>query len=205
MLGGNNVSDTSSVLYAPINSTGSLGSWLYTTPLPSVLNAHRGFIYDDKIYILGGFDGTNETSSVWYAPINSTGSLGSWFFAGSLPGARYYPGVGLSGNNIYLVAGSDASDTGTSSAYFTPILQDNSIDRWQNLPSLPSPRDDAQQVISRGFLYVVGGRTLGLFPTTTVYLANLNSKPSYWGLAVPSGSATGTYTGTNTFVATFVQ
>lgn len=36
-------------------------------------------------------------------------------------------------------------------------------------------------------------------PTSTVGV----SSPTYWGIAVPSGSATGTYTGTNTFTAVF--
>ncbi len=45
---------TSTVWYAAINATGSLGSWSLTTALPNKLWKHSAVYYNGYVYILGG-------------------------------------------------------------------------------------------------------------------------------------------------------
>jgi N-acetylneuraminic acid mutarotase len=64
--------------YAKLNSDGSLGAWTaagatQTTQAPST------FVANGYVYVIGGLDGSaNPRSSVYYAKLNSDGSIGSW-------------------------------------------------------------------------------------------------------------------------------
>jgi hypothetical protein len=66
---------------------------------------------------------------------------------------------------------------------------------------LPSGTTRHSASVHNGYVYEMGG-TAGLF-TSTVRYASLASRNTYWGLSVPAGTATGTYTGVNTFTAVF--
>jgi opacity protein-like surface antigen len=46
--------NTSTVQYAQINSNGTLGAWLTTTPLPRAVYGHSAVVYNGYIYATGG-------------------------------------------------------------------------------------------------------------------------------------------------------
>ncbi|MHB8362518.1 MAG: hypothetical protein ACYDBX_02760, partial [Patescibacteria group bacterium] len=85
--GGNN--GISTVYYSPINSNGTLGSWTATTSLPVNINKATSVIYNGYVYEIGGYNGSTVVATVYYAPINSNGTLGSWTATTSLPQALY--------------------------------------------------------------------------------------------------------------------
>src|SRR6185312_6730859 len=77
---------TSSVVFAPINATGSLGAWSFTQPLPyASADSFGAAAYNGYLYVTGGTVNGGTTSSVVFAPINATGSLGAWSFAQPMP------------------------------------------------------------------------------------------------------------------------
>ena len=73
-IGGN----VSTVYYAPINSNGTLGGWNTTTSLPEATVYATSVEYNGYIYEIGGIGNGAYVSTVYYAPINSNGTLGSW-------------------------------------------------------------------------------------------------------------------------------
>ena len=78
--------ETSTVMFASISFDGSLGSWTNTTVLPAARTTHAAVVEDGYIYVLGGGRVIGgATSSVFYAPINATGSVGAWTALTSLP------------------------------------------------------------------------------------------------------------------------
>ena len=67
--------------YAKIDSSGNLGVWTSTTPLPIQISQYpTSEVYNGYVYFIGGEDtsSANYYYSVYYAKINSDGSIGSW-------------------------------------------------------------------------------------------------------------------------------
>jgi hypothetical protein len=70
------------VQYAPININGSLGTWASTSSMPDSIEGSFTTAYNGYIYVIGGDDNSagdgTLISTVYSAPINLGGSLGSW-------------------------------------------------------------------------------------------------------------------------------
>jgi hypothetical protein len=248
-IGGNAGPGTSTVLFAPINATGSIGAWATTTPLPGSVSDHASAVNNGFVYVVGGYD-TAATSTVLFAPINATGSIGTWTQTTVLPAATRLHGVLTENSYLYSIGGA-----GTSTVLFAPINATGSIGAWATTTPLktnnyrikpvldnaivyipgggmisgvasstvtfarlnsngtlgtwsetaPLPGPVAQQGTAsyNGHLYSVGGCSDAICGLTSVYYAPIASRNTYWGLQVPSGVATGTFSGTNTFTAVF--
>jgi hypothetical protein len=70
LLGGYNGSAYVSTVYtAPINSDGSLGTWTTGTSLPGVLSESQAIVTKNRVYLLGGHNGSAYVSTVYTAPI----------------------------------------------------------------------------------------------------------------------------------------
>jgi hypothetical protein len=104
------------VQYAPLNSDGTVGTWVSSNPF---LNgrAYLGLVaYDGYLYIEGGgFFGAN--SDVQYAPIASNGSLGGWMTTSALTTARQYTGAVAYNGYLYAVGGNNGSSDITTTDY----------------------------------------------------------------------------------------
>jgi hypothetical protein len=81
-------SGLTSVYYARVQSDGTLGAWITTTPLPGGRSVHNMVTYNGYIYVLGGNSGAAGQSTVYYAKLNSDGSVGAWNLTSSLVGTR---------------------------------------------------------------------------------------------------------------------
>ena len=59
----------SSVYYAPINSNGTIGSWISTTPIPQATKCTaNSFGYNGDVYVIGQCN-TPNFSLVYYASL----------------------------------------------------------------------------------------------------------------------------------------
>ena len=92
---------TDKVYYAPINKTdGSIGKFIQTAILPSYIRGHALLAYNGYLYIIGGIEQptfpeppypdpanfeTILNEKVYYARVNTDGSLGKWEQTASLP------------------------------------------------------------------------------------------------------------------------
>ena len=81
---------SSAIYYSKLNSDGSVGSWTTSgNSLPQALYYPSATTANGYIYVMGGY-AAGYQNTVYYAKINSDGSVGSWTTSGnSLPQAIY--------------------------------------------------------------------------------------------------------------------
>ncbi len=177
---------------APINSDGSLGSWIDTTPLPNGgVRYHQAVAYNGYMYVLGGQrTGAVLTDAVYVAPINSNGGLGDWVATTSLPVAMAGHAATVYNGTMYLVGGATTNPptcgsggTCLSTVYYSKILANGTLGAWTSTTAFPSTVDLAKAIAYNGYLYVSGGHNASIF--TTTYYATINSDGTLgsWALA----------------------
>jgi hypothetical protein len=199
------------VQYAVINSDGTLGNWMATTPVPT--GSYRGAftIYNGYMYIASD---QSSSTTVRYAPINANGGVGVWRTSTSLTVAKW--GAGLVGYNdkLYFAGG-----TGTQAVYSASVNTAGQPSSFTTTAtSFTTARALACSVAYNGYIYVIGGSTndSNNNNVTTVRYSALNATTGQTGtwaattvLPVATGSAgcvayngyiylVGGYTGTGT-------
>lgn len=154
--GGRAEQDT--VYYASINPDGTIGTWLTTTRLPERMSGMGVVVWDDRIYVAGGWNGYSRQNKVYFAEINvADGSLGSWQTTTSLPLALNAMCAVVYNGTIYMIGGIN-SRTPQSSAYYAIINEsDGTLGSWISTSSLPERRARARCVLVGTDLYFTGG------------------------------------------------
>lgn len=160
--------------YAKINADASIGPWQTTTQLPLPLYGTNSFIYDGYLYVVGGtcFMWCAEMDSVYTAPINADGTVGSWTLADeTLPYASSAAQIGVFGGYAYYVGG-DANSTKVLTA---PLGPNGYIGAWteQTGSPLPAGTRSAATTIVNGYMFLAGGWT-DANPNTNVFSAPLH-------------------------------
>ena len=184
---------TTTVRYAPINATGSIGSWTQTTALPVPLSAHSMVTYNGYIYVLGGFVSlSTATATVYYAKPNANGTIGSWTQTAELPGLSN----GVSGDAAAVSNGTiyQLDSINCCATYYAKPNADGSITSWST--TIGEPGDNANENAldaDNGYLFKIGGLDASSNPTSTVYTTkpNADGSISSWGFTskVPNGVA----------------
>lgn len=172
---------TSSVFYAPINtSTGALGPWTNATSLPSAVANNGGGAYNGYLYSVGGLvgGGLTTTSTVLYAAINATGSLGAWTNTTALPAPRGRHTTLVANGYIYAIGGENPNGTATSSVLYAPLNANGTVGTWATTNELPTSTTRFGAVVNSGILYIAGGNTAGGSATTTVLFTPQNTDGS---------------------------
>ena len=161
---------TSSSQVADITATGTLGSWSNTTALPYAVYGHNLQAYNDRLYLIGGASsiGGAPLSSVYYAVINSDGTLNSWIQTSSLTGPRMSQGgnnTTVWGGYIYLSGGCSAVNASgyctnvSANTQLASINADGSLDVWYNNTIVSDARMGQNIVAWRNYIYQIGGCT----------------------------------------------
>lgn len=159
VLGGNNGSRVSTVRYAAINGDGTIGSWQTTTSLPAAVDQHSSVVHNGYVYVLGGFgSGGNERSTVYRAPLNADGSVGTWQASSSLARVIANHASVVSNGHIYVMGGSD-NGTATNDVFSAEILSGGSLGAWQPATDLPRALSEHAASVRNGYVYVSGGET----------------------------------------------
>src|SRR5436305_15244762 len=78
---------TSAYTPSDIQSAYSLPKWAGRTSLPVTLYRHASVFANGYAFIIGGNNGSTAVSTVYSAPVNADGSLGSWQSFTGLPQA----------------------------------------------------------------------------------------------------------------------
>ena len=183
--------NTSTVYYAQLSATGSIGSWSKTTSLPAPINLQSTAIYNGYIYTLGGGAGVTSslqtvTSTVWYANLNATGSISNWSSTAPLPSIDFaccsYGEAAAYNGYIYMIPGYDAGGFGTTTVWYGKQNGDGSIGNWSSTSAFPAPSgggNGAAVVANNGYLYYVGGLDeTQTYVTSTVYYVPINGNGS---------------------------
>jgi hypothetical protein len=190
-LGGyNGTAGISTTYYAPINANGTLGSWTSTTALPTTLYNATAVVYNGYVYVMGGYNGSSEQSTVYYAQLNSNGTIGTWNTTTSMTFARQLATSAVNNGFVYVLGGSSAG-TAASTVYYAPFNANGTIGTWNMATSLPAVRAGASTIVNNGYIYEIGGGTTpSCTPagTNTSYYATINNDGSIgaWNSTVAS-------------------
>lgn len=171
---------TANVYYSKIGQDGNL-SWAATTPLPAARAAHRTFVQNGYIYVVGGTDGVSPAlSTVYYARLNADGTVGNWKLTTGLPAVRSYFGGAQNNGYLYAVAGTDGF-INYSDVFYARPNSDGTISSWSTSANpLPTSWKASDATVANGKLYYLD---LGGY---TVEYANLNPDGSNGGWAAVS-------------------
>ncbi len=172
--------DIDTSYFASVSSSGTLGSWNTTTPYPIPVDSEYCVASSGYIYCVGGdneTDGTNgaevTASSVWYAPISSSG-IGSWNISLAYPQNIYYPSCVASNSDIYCVGGVNGNDNGVNSVYYA-ALSSSGVGTWTQTTNYPASLVGQACAISSGYIYCVGGESGSNSYSSAVYYATISS------------------------------
>ncbi len=180
--------DDSSLPQRTIYSTtvvgGALTKWVtQTNAFPIRLSGPNALIATaggaTRLYVLGGFDGFNVSNKVYYAALNSDGSVGIWITNSiNLPVGVYFASSVVNRNYIYVIGGIDNLNAYRNIVYRAPFNNDGSVGAWTAVASLPQPIALSAAVVYNGSnadtIYVLGGATSSLTNTANVYFSDIN-------------------------------
>lgn len=147
LLGGTDASPTylSDTQYAKIDSsTGDVGSWSYSTSLPSGYSYGTGFAANGYIYLMGGIrTGNLFPSTTLVAPIvanqpstNDPNGIGQWYDTTQLPVAsqyttpRYGASAAYSQGKVYMLGGINGSGLSATQAIQSTLLAQPQIAKY---------------------------------------------------------------------------
>jgi N-acetylneuraminic acid mutarotase len=135
------------------------GTWITTAPYPIFASEHNATVAENKIYVAGGFAGTNKdfsgTTSAFhvYDPVSDR-----WTSLAPLPKKLHHFGIATLDSKIYVTGGytDDDFDLDNKAAYvFDP--QGAGGGSWASIADLPVERAAHSSVAVGGRLYVIGG------------------------------------------------
>ncbi len=161
---------------APINSNGTLGTWVsagatYTSTTSQYGRDGLGAaVYNGYMYVIGGNYNTNSNVSaeVDIAPINPDGTVGAWVQNVSALGLNGYSNFGLaqSGKYIYIVGGrsqlisSGATTNANSYVMYATLSGGGGMSAWASAgPDFTTARSAPGATVMNGYLYVSTGTT----------------------------------------------
>lgn len=168
-----------SVYYAKLASDGSVGSWTTSNnPIPHGVYYPSAASANGYIYVMGGYGGGFQ-SAVYYAKVNSDGSIGSWATSpNSLPQAAYEASVITRNGYIYFMGGVNDEGTRLNTVYYAKINSNGSIGSWAtNTANLPQGVESPAATIVNDRVYVMGGSS-GSSYKNTIFYADFNDDGS---------------------------
>lgn len=119
--GGTNLPSGSSALntmyYTKLKADNSLSAFATGTDLPGARNMHSMVTYNNKLYLLGGYDNSGtKTNTVYFATPDMNGPAGSWLSGTDLPVALSNHSTVVSNGLIMVLGG--ATSTGLSNIIY---------------------------------------------------------------------------------------
>ncbi len=139
----------------------------------------------NTIYVIGGRDATQVYNTIYFAVINSDGSIGAWQTSSvTLPAARWgHTAVYLNGY-IYVAGGTNVltETSALNTVYYSKVLADNTLGVFSTGTVLPAVRNKHSMVTYNSVLYVIGGYANGGTKANTVYQATpgVNGATGSW-------------------------
>lgn len=102
---------TNTIHTAPINSDGTLGAWTTTTNFPIAISNAATLVAKNRVFILGGTNNGPSLNSVYSAPINTDGTLGTWAAGSNMVLSLYNHSVIATKNKVYIIGGYSSEAT----------------------------------------------------------------------------------------------
>ncbi|MFA6030889.1 MAG: IPT/TIG domain-containing protein [Elusimicrobiota bacterium] len=117
---------TSVVRYAQVLPEGGVGEWHVGPPLLTAVTGARMVASGNRIYVLGGNNGSSMSRQVFYSEVAGDGTMGAWQPLPDMPfdGGTGYFGVASVGGYIYVMGGNNWSCQLHNKVYFAKICAD---------------------------------------------------------------------------------
>ena len=183
--GYNGTACTNAVYKATLQSAG-ISSWTSLNALPLALRDHAVVIGINFIYVLGGrTDSGSPIDAIYYASINSDGTIGSWQVSSvSLPQAIWGHTAHYVNGYIYVVGGTNLTNEATAidSVYYANVYPNGNLSEFSATSSLPQTRNGHTMVTYDSKLFVIGGYDSTGTKDDSVYFAetNINGTLDAW-------------------------
>jgi len=172
---------TTDVIFAPILSSGSVGTWAATSGFQTARTDHRSFVYGGRMYVVGGevAYGHVTTDSVEMAQFDSNGEVGTWSTTTALPVSKSF--FGMAGYNGFAYAIGGYRGSALKDIVRTTVRSNGALEDWTQMPDFVSSISGASSIGHRGFLYVVGGSD-GSNAKGNVYFAPVTAYRDRYGV-----------------------
>ena len=169
------------VYYSKLNLDGSVGAWQTSSnALPYTLTVFGAAVWNDRIYITGGYTVTGAVNAVYSARIQSDGSLAAWVVQTPLP-RTIFTHATVANGALYVIGGLvNGGSYLTNSVYYSKINPDGTLAGWNQTTSLPQPVGDFEAVAANGRIFTMGGWS-GSNPLNNVHSATVNGDGSLGG------------------------
>lgn len=164
--GTNGPTSQNTVYYAQTQSDGTLGAWTTSGSTLPAVRSYAGYgVANGFMYIIGGTNGTTAQNTVYYAALNSDGTVGAWTTSGStLPGIRSGTTAVIANNNVFVFGGLNAG-VPQSSIYATTLNANGTVNAWTTATAtVPLSMYQTTSVAANGYAYLFGG-----YDGTTLY------------------------------------
>ena len=137
-------------------SDNSLNSFSATENLQSARAGCSSFVFNSKLYILGGYHNT-ELNTGEYADIKSNGALTNLQSTGLLPDKLTDFSISVSGSIIYLSGGFNGKIY-SDKIYYTTISLNGEIGIWEEAGTFNTGLCGHASIIYNGYLYIIAGK-----------------------------------------------
>ncbi len=174
VVGGYNNLTYSNAVYVGTIQSGGVATWNALNPLPVALKDPAVVIGTNTIYVMGGRDASQIYNTIYYAAINTDGSIGAWQTSLVTLPTALWGHTALYLNGYIYVAGGSSSATETSAisnVYYAKVNFNNTLSSFTSATSLPLARNKHSMVTYNSKLYVLGGYDNSGTKSSTVYIA----------------------------------
>lgn len=163
VLGGYHYTDldgmaVSNVVYrSKVGADGTAGAWQTATALPEPVFFPSAAAWNGRLYVTGGWNGTNLVNKVYSAEVAEDGSLGPWVAQKSLPEA-VYTHAAVTNGTLYVLGGTvNGGADIQNTVYFAKINTDGTLADWAATTPMPSPLSNHGAVVANGRVFALGG------------------------------------------------
>ena len=158
--------------------TGDITGWSTGTSLPGTVGYSQAIVTKSRVYLLGGFVNGSISATVYTAPINEDGTLGTWTTGTSLPGTVRDSQAIVTKSRVYLLGGY-IDGIASLNGYTAPINEDGTLGTWTTGTSLSGIVRESQAIVTKNRVYILGGNN-----SSTVYQASFSGGLNdYMGLS----------------------
>lgn len=127
--------------------------WEQGPSMPATLGGYALASYEGKLFIFGGWDGTNYSSKVYtYDPAQAT-----WAERSEMKIPRAFCSAAVLGSKIFLVGGKNERGTLGDTQVYYPDRLDQGETAWEKRSNIPEKRAGGSMVSLAGGLYLAGG------------------------------------------------
>ena len=134
----------------------SLSDWNATTNLPQNLKNHQLVTWHEFVYLVGGFNGTNEVNTV-YRATQQTNGISGWTTLNALPVTLKDMAVIATQTHLYVMGGRNSEGV-SDKIYSAKINADGNIGTWETMDiTLPQPCWGGRAIMAMGNIYLIGG------------------------------------------------